>query len=204
MVKKPLIVVCLCAVVLLVLSSLSNVVGYQSVKSTASIDSPLFNIRTQKAISQDSKILLTSGYLGKGRNAFQIPMPDNRTVLYQKIVEKIRSMDEATFNNLITMIMLQKNHVPTLKNINSQYIITVLYQIKNNQNSLLNLKIDFDADSHQMQITSQELTVCLTGCILYFIVSYICFIVATGFIILLTILKPKDCDIQTSFSACCH
>ena len=31
--KKPLIVVSICAVVLLVLGSLSNVVGYQSVKS---------------------------------------------------------------------------------------------------------------------------------------------------------------------------
>jgi hypothetical protein len=32
--KKPLIVICICAVVLLVLGSLSNVVGYQSVQTT--------------------------------------------------------------------------------------------------------------------------------------------------------------------------
>jgi len=46
--KKPLIVVSICAVVLLVLGSLSNVVGYQSVKSTKANNSPLFQPRTQK------------------------------------------------------------------------------------------------------------------------------------------------------------
>ena len=45
--KKPLIVVSLCAVVLLMRGSLTNVVGYQSVKSTVN-DSPLFQTRMQK------------------------------------------------------------------------------------------------------------------------------------------------------------
>jgi hypothetical protein len=40
--KKPLIGVSICAVVLLVLGSLSNVVGYQSVKSTTVNESPLW------------------------------------------------------------------------------------------------------------------------------------------------------------------
>jgi len=191
-------------VVLLVLGSLSNVVGYQSVKSTQVNDSPLFCTRTQKALNQYSNELLTYEYIGKGRNTFQIPMPNNRTMLYQKVIERIGRMDDATFNKFITMAIQYKNHDSTLKNINSQYIKTVLYQIKNNQNSLSNLKIDFDDYSNHKQITSQDLTSCITGCIFYFIVSYICFIVATTFIILLTILKPKDCSIQTSFSACCH
>jgi hypothetical protein len=50
--KKPLIVVSICAVVLLVLGSLSNVVGYQTVMSTSVNDSPLFQTRTQKATNQ--------------------------------------------------------------------------------------------------------------------------------------------------------
>jgi len=44
--KRPLIVGSLCAVVLLVLTSFGNVVGYQSVKSTVN-DSPLFIISEQ-------------------------------------------------------------------------------------------------------------------------------------------------------------
>lgn len=44
--KKPLIVISLCAVVLLVFGSLTNVVGYQSVKSTIQPDSPVSAVDT--------------------------------------------------------------------------------------------------------------------------------------------------------------
>lgn len=46
--KKPLIVISLCAVVLLVFGSLTNVVGYQSVKSTIQLDSPLSTVDTSE------------------------------------------------------------------------------------------------------------------------------------------------------------
>jgi hypothetical protein len=46
--KYLVIGICICAVVLLVLGSLSNVVGYQNVKSTVN-DSPFFQPSTQKA-----------------------------------------------------------------------------------------------------------------------------------------------------------
>ena len=64
--KKPLIVLSICAVVLLVLGSLTNVVGYQSVKSTTVNDSPLFNMRTQRATNHEQNIL-TFQYLGMGK-----------------------------------------------------------------------------------------------------------------------------------------
>ena len=68
MVKKPLIVVSLCAVVLLVLGSLSNVVGYHSIDSTSLFDSPLFRIKIQRFIhTQQNKI--TYHYLGDGKNS---------------------------------------------------------------------------------------------------------------------------------------
>jgi len=65
--KKPLIGVSICAVVLLVLGSLSNVVGYQSVKSTVT-DSPLFRVKIQRFLhNQPNKI--TYRYLGEGKNS---------------------------------------------------------------------------------------------------------------------------------------
>ena len=91
--KKPLIVVSICAVVLLVMGSLSNVVGYQSVKSTVN-DSPLFSMRTQRAINMDGRRLLTSEYLGKGENILLIPMADDKTLLYQKVINRIKIIKE--------------------------------------------------------------------------------------------------------------
>ena len=66
--KKPLIVISLCAVVLLVVASLGNVVGYQSINSTSLYDSPLFRVKIQRFLhNQPNKI--TSHYLGEGKNS---------------------------------------------------------------------------------------------------------------------------------------
>jgi len=56
------------ALVLLVLGSLSNVVGYHSIDSTSLFDSPLFRIKIQRFIhTQQNKI--TYRYLGEGKNS---------------------------------------------------------------------------------------------------------------------------------------
>ncbi|MBN1859887.1 MAG: hypothetical protein JW840_00340 [Candidatus Thermoplasmatota archaeon] len=66
--KRPLIVVSLCAVVLLVLGSLSNVVGYQSIDSTSLYDSPLFRVKIERFLhTQQNKI--TYRYLGGEKNS---------------------------------------------------------------------------------------------------------------------------------------
>jgi hypothetical protein len=57
----------ICAVVLLVLSSLSNVVGYQSDGSPALFESPLFSMQRQRRMNHQWT-MLSSQYLGKGMN----------------------------------------------------------------------------------------------------------------------------------------
>jgi len=64
--RNPLIGVCICAVVLLVMGSLSNVVGYQSVKSSTVNDSPLFKTRTQRMLHH-RQTMITTHYLGEGK-----------------------------------------------------------------------------------------------------------------------------------------
>jgi len=87
--KKPLIGVSICAVVLLVLASLTNVIGYQSMKSSTVGDSPLFKIRTQRVNNQHQNIT-TFQYLGleKG-NCLQFPEKDNRIESLKKDIEFI-------------------------------------------------------------------------------------------------------------------
>jgi len=104
--KKPLIAVSLCAVILLVLGSLSTVIGYQSVKSTVN-DSPLFTTRTKKATNQEQNVI-TSQYLGKGKGDFlRFPMRDTRTESLIKAIEYIGKMDDDTFQRFIA-IYIQK------------------------------------------------------------------------------------------------
>jgi hypothetical protein len=66
--KYPLIGVCIIAVVLLIISSLSNVVGYQPIDSPSLYDSPLFRVKIQRYIhTPQNKI--TYHYLGEGKSS---------------------------------------------------------------------------------------------------------------------------------------
>jgi len=142
--KKPLIGVSILAVVLLVLGSLSNVVGYQSVKSTSMNDSPLFSIRTKKATANEDNGVITSDYLCKGLNTIQFPLRDNKTAMIQNFLSRIRTMDKDTFDNFITMIIRTIQKEPKVYNVNNQEILAILYRLKNTQNILLNKDIDLN------------------------------------------------------------
>ena len=117
--KNPLIGVSICAVVLLVLGSLSNVVGYQSVKSTAMSESPLFSLRTQRANNQKQNII-TSQYLGKGKgNLLQFSLRDNTTEVLKNIIKSIKKMDDATFQRFLVLI---KQHLRETTSLNDKQL----------------------------------------------------------------------------------
>ena len=100
-------------VVLLILGSLSNVVGYQSVTSTSTTESPLFSIRTQNAINKGSNVL-TSNYLGQGLQTIPFPLKDIRSTLIPKIIDRIQTMNDEEFSRLQSLILswlYEKQHV---------------------------------------------------------------------------------------------
>ena len=119
--KKPLMVVSLCVVVLLVLCSLSNVVGYQSVKSTVN-DSPLFQTRTQRATNQQPD-LFTSQYIGMGKgNPLQFPFRDNRTEQLKKVIDIICKMDDKTFTRFTELCIQKMRQDNSFDNTNNEII----------------------------------------------------------------------------------
>jgi hypothetical protein len=126
------------AVVLLVLGSLSNVVGYQSVKSTVVNDSPLFSTRTQRATNQQQNIL-TSQYLGMGKgNPLQFPMRDNQTESLKRVIEYISKMDDKTFAFFTELVIQRSKQDGTLRNLNQNVIIQILSQLRTKSITLLN------------------------------------------------------------------
>ncbi|MBE3122633.1 MAG: hypothetical protein IMZ58_10580 [Thermoplasmata archaeon] len=128
--KKPLVLVSICAVVLLVLGSLSTVVGYQSVKSTGISDSPLFSIRTRKATNQQQNILLPE-YLGKGNgNLLQFPFRDNNTELLKNIFKSIKKMDDATFQRFLVLLRQCLKETTSLNKMQLLEINEVLTEIR--------------------------------------------------------------------------
>jgi len=97
--KKIIIGLSIIACIVLVLASLSPVVGFHSVKSNSAISSPLFNVRTKRAINEESRDI-TSDYVGKGK-LWSFPIRDSRTVLVQKFINTIRTMNKNTFDRFI-------------------------------------------------------------------------------------------------------
>ncbi|UCF13417.1 MAG: hypothetical protein JSW06_03950 [Thermoplasmatales archaeon] len=98
--NKKILLCSIVSVVILILVSFTSVIGYRSIESDVKV-SPLFNIRSSKAIGKESKDL-TSDYVGKGKeNILSIPKRDSETSRIQKIIDMICKMDDKTFNKFI-------------------------------------------------------------------------------------------------------
>jgi hypothetical protein len=135
--KKPLIGVSILAVVLLVLGSLSNVVGYQSVKSTAMNDSPLFQTRTQRATNQQQNSI-SSKYLGKGTYALTFPLRDNRTEQLKKAIDTISKMGDKTFAQFIELCIQKARQDNTFQGLSDYQIVQALLLLKTKPDSIIN------------------------------------------------------------------
>ena len=190
--KKPLIVVSVLAVVLLVLGSLSNVVGYQSVKQTVANDSPLFNIRTNKATNNENNRVITSDYLGKGLKALPFPLRDNRTALIQKVIERISTMDDATFTkflqNAISWLIKQDKY----KDVSVLQLIFSLYELKENPKAFERYLVNYNNDSTADEVFTADIW--FPGC---YLLEGIALILVMIFLSLFIIFVPTvlySCD----------
>ena len=182
--KKPLIGVSICAVVLLVLGSLSNVVGYQSVKSTMN-DSPLFATRTQRATNQQQNSL-TSQYLGMGKeNPLQFPIRDDKIELLTKVIDMISKMDDKTFAQFTELLIQKARQDTTLKDTNSTEIIQVYHLLKTKPEIINNSFIT--RNNQEIFPTYEPYTLCAwsPGC---FIIGFIGLLIKGLIIVPLAIL----------------
>jgi hypothetical protein len=88
--------------------SFTSVVGYRIAASDVKA-SPLFNIRTSRAIDVESEDLRCE-YVGKGDIInLLIPKIDSRTALIQEVIDIISKMDEKRFNKLVDFIKSKEN-----------------------------------------------------------------------------------------------
>lgn len=159
-------------VILFVLGSLSTVVGYQSVKSTVN-DSPLFTVRTQRAVHQQRNIL-TAQYLGMGKgNLLQFPFKDNQSEQLKKVIDIIRKMDDKAFQRF-TEICIQRIHLDkSFEDITSDSIEKSLHILKTNS---VTISDSFTNRNNQILTAYGVITLCgvwFPGCVPLFILYMI-------------------------------
>jgi len=118
--NKKIPIGCIIAVVILVLVSFTGVVGYQTTQSSTIVRaSPLFTVRSSRAIDEESNDF-TCDFVGKGEDNFlSIPKRDGRIALVQKFIDRISKMDDETFNRLIQFIRENSNYPIIPEKVNS-------------------------------------------------------------------------------------
>jgi hypothetical protein len=128
--EKKIIIGSIGATLLILLTSYTMVIGQQAINKTTE-NSPLFAIRIQKSINGDKKSV-SSYYLGKGKDCkISLINRDTKIELFQKIIEKISKMNDAQLTELAFLIYSNK-----IVKENTQQILRVLYQLKNNPNEI--------------------------------------------------------------------
>jgi len=184
--KKLLICGSAIAVVVLVLASLSPVVGYNSVKSSV-INSPLFNIRIKRAINEESNDLACN-YFGKGKACtLSIPKRNNQIETALKVIDSIAKMDDETFEKFIVLLIRHVQKDNRFNDIKSGEIREALYLIRNNDKSIplfqaiTKNKYNTADTCHYCDFTSKP-PICTI--LLLLLLLYMAFIVTMGWLVL--------------------
>ena len=103
--NKKILLGSIIAVAILVLVSFTGVVGYQTTKSTIAKASPLFSVRSSRAIDEESRDL-TCDYVGKGEE-INIPIPKRNTNgnLLIHALNRIKKVDRDKIQRVLENIM---------------------------------------------------------------------------------------------------
>ncbi len=159
--NKKILIGSVIAVVILVLVSFTSVVGYSSVKSNSAINSPLFSIRTQRAIDKEIKDF-TCDYVGKGKE-IKIHLPERtyKSELVEKFVNSIKMMDDKSFDRFVDLIIEHLHDKDGFQGYTTEEIVLSLHQLKFNPS-----KIKRDViESKQTKLATEALpTECIGMC----------------------------------------
>ena len=136
--NKKILIGSIIAVVILVLVSFTGVVGYQTTKSSIIAKaSPLFTVRSSRAIDEESKNIACD-YVGKGsESGIFIPERDRKSSQIYKIIKKISQIDTKS-NRFINLLMNQVYQVKPISNENLHELMNKLSQIRNNPEGFTN------------------------------------------------------------------
>ena len=139
--KRKILIGSIIAVVILILVSFTGVVGYQTTKSsTIAKTSPLFTVRSSRAIDEESKGL-SCDYVGKGREiVLSFPKRDSKQLLLDKLINRISKMDDKSFNRFVKIVIANINQNNKINDVevSNEEIAVMLSQLRDNSEVIKN------------------------------------------------------------------
>ncbi len=167
--KKTMILGTSSVIVLLIIGSLTNVIGYQSPRSTNPPDSPLFTIRIQ-TITQQPQKAIHSQFLGMGKENL-LPIPTNKRVEQLKeILQIIQRMDNPTYEQFTKQCIQKIQQTSALKDTPITQIIQTLNALKTKPDEPVR------SDITRVPLDIMTLKPWTPLCILLYVISYVFFI----------------------------
>jgi len=209
------------AVVILVLVSFTGVVGFQTTKSsTVARASPLFSVRSKRALDKESRDL-TCDYIGKDKE-INIHFPERNTTkeLIREMIQKLRHIDEKQLERLTSNLkkrietykFLNKKDFNTEISIVEQLVSTLDYTTDDSLTCdawfplfllgwIKELILEWILFIVLMAIVAVTL---VTALICVFVLDYLITILGAFFLILLTV-SPVNCaSLFCPFTAACN
>jgi hypothetical protein len=118
--------------------SFTGVVGYQTTKSsTIAKASPLFIVRTRRAIDMERKDIVCD-YVGKGEEfTISTPIYNSRNKQLQKVINVISKMNEANSKDFLNLVIKQIQNDKAQKDVNINEVIYTFNQIRNNPDRII-------------------------------------------------------------------
>lgn len=163
--KNKILLGSIIAIVIIILASYTSVVGFQSTQTSKVGLSPLFRIRSKKAIDTKYKDIITSDYIGKGNeDNLQIPTRDNQDTLIQRVIDRIKGMDEKSFDRFVLLLINRFQQEIEARNIDIGRLITILNEIRTDK-SIINV-VDGNEPPTLFGCIKITLNIWLPGCIL--------------------------------------
>jgi len=136
--NKKILIGSIIAVAILILVSFTGVVGYQTTKSsTIARASPLFTVRSSRAIDEESKDF-TCDYIGKDKRIdILLPKRDSKTALVQKFITNISRMSDENLEKLIAFLINHAQSDERFNDENFNAIKDTLYLLRDNSELIL-------------------------------------------------------------------
>ncbi|UCF12928.1 MAG: hypothetical protein JSW06_01390 [Thermoplasmatales archaeon] len=128
--NKKVLVGSIISVVILILVTFTSVVGYRAVESNVKV-SPLFTVRTSRAVNKESKDL-SCDYVGKGEETnIHLSGRMKRVEQAQKAVDIISNMDDKAFSKFVARFILHLKYQEYLTRKEISEISHALYDTRN-------------------------------------------------------------------------
>ena len=196
--KKIPLIFSISAAALLLLTSLSSVIGTKNVPSTQTVESPLFTVRTSRSIKTESDHTIHSQYLGKGVNAhlFKPIQPSLNSALDRTV--KLLDANPAFFAKFLRTLCSNPRIIALLQEqgITMAQFKTHLNLLKNNPSlfveEIQNAEPKLSAQQLQTPVPLQLNTSNPIGCVITVIVM-IPIVLVIGLIVVLFTLRILQC-----------